>query len=65
MKYDSKQKTAENPMIGIRKQELNGNYFREWFYRDYSLIYEIVGHVLLIHKVHDHKRYFIRSTNRK
>ena len=28
-------------MMGIRIPELNDNYFREWFYRDYTIIYEI------------------------
>lgn len=31
-------KLAENPMIGIRIPELNDNNFREWFYRDYTII---------------------------
>lgn len=56
---------ADNPMIGIKIPEINDTNFREWFYRDYTLIYEIVGNAVLIHEVHNQKRYFIRSINRE
>lgn len=59
-------KVADNPMIGIKIPELNDELFREWFYRDYTLIYEIVDNtVVLIHEVHNQKRYFIRSIARE
>lgn len=58
-------KLADNPMIGIKIPEINDTNFREWFYRDYTLIYEIVGNVVMIHEVHNQKRYFIRSINRE
>lgn len=57
-------KLSDSTMIGIKIPELNDNNFREWFYRDYTIIYEIVGNALLIHEVHNHKCYFIRSINR-
>lgn len=57
-------KLADNPMIGIKIPELGDNNFREWFYRDYTLIYEIVGNAVLIHEVHNQKKYFIRSIER-
>lgn len=58
-------KLADNPMIGIKIPEINDTNFREWFYRDYTLIYEIVDNAVLIHEVHNQKRYFIRSINRE
>ena len=59
-------KVADNPMIGIKIPELSDDLLREWFYRDYTLIYEIVDNaVVLIHEVHNQKRYFIRSIARE
>ena len=38
--------------------------FREWFYKDYTIIYEIVDKAIIIHEVHNQKKFFIGTITR-
>ena len=57
-------KLLDNPMMGIKVPELNDNYIREWFYRDYTIIYEIVEKAVIIHEIYNQKKYYIRNVKR-
>ncbi|BCJ98409.1 type II toxin-antitoxin system RelE/ParE family toxin [Anaerocolumna chitinilytica] len=57
-------KLPDNPMMGKKIPELNDETYREWFYKEYTLVYQVTEKSVIIHEVYNQKKYFIRSINR-
>ena len=58
------QKLKDTPMMGIMIPELNNVNDRELFYKNYTIIYEIMDDRIIIHEVHNQSKYYIRSIKR-
>lgn len=52
------------PKLGIKIQELDNEWMREFYHKGYTIVYEITETGILVHEVYNQKRIHIRSYHR-
>ncbi|MBQ5445700.1 MAG: type II toxin-antitoxin system RelE/ParE family toxin [Lachnospiraceae bacterium] len=55
---------ADVPRQGRKIPELDNDKFREVFYKEYTIVYEIQEDCILIHEIYNQRRIFIRTYKR-